>query len=110
MTEEKINPNVEKILAKIEILEKKIDSAMTSSVKPEEKVEEKAEEHKHFGAEIFNPTCPECQKVKETLGKEYLDAHWRDKLPDVCESCGEGVLHEEEKCPKCRGTKAKKRA
>lgn len=74
---------------------------------------------KHWKAEeITNASddCPECKaerdKLKEAFGKPYLEAHWREKLPNVCanENCGEGVLVDEESCPKCHGTKAKKRA
>jgi len=74
---------------------------------------------KHWKAEEITKAsdeCPECKaerdKLKEAFGKPYLEAHWREKLPNVCanENCGEGVLVDEESCPKCHGTKAKKRA
>jgi len=73
---------------------------------------------KHWKADEITKAsdeCPECKaerdKLKEAFGKPYLEAHWREKLPNVCanENCGEGVLVDEESCPKCHGTKAKKR-
>jgi ssDNA-binding Zn-finger/Zn-ribbon topoisomerase 1 len=71
---------------------------------------------KHWKADEITKAsddCPECKaekdKLKEAFGKPFLEAHWREKLPHVCADCGEGVLVEEESCPKCRGTKAKKR-
>lgn len=82
----------------------------TSEPQPEPK-------HEHWKAEEIvkiSDACPECkaekEKLKDAFGKPYLEAHWREKLPTVCENCGEGVLVDEENCPKCRGTKAKKRA
>ena len=97
-------------------IEKKIASITTSSAKTEEKHEDK-EKHEHWKADEItkiSDNCPECkaekEKLKEAFGKPYLEEHWREKLPIVCENCGEGVLVEEENCPKCRGTKAKKRA
>ena len=57
--------------------------------------------------------CPECKKEKaklsEAFGKPYLEQHWREKLPLVCENCGTGVMKDEEECPTCKGTKAKRR-
>jgi hypothetical protein len=55
---------------------------------------------KHWKAEEITKAsddCPECKaerdKLKEAFGKPYLEAHWREKLPNVCanEKCGEGV-------------------
>ena len=77
---------------------------------------EEAHHGSHWHAEDFinaSDNCPECKtekaKLSEAFGKPYLEQHWREKLPLVCENCGTGVMKDEEECPTCKGTKAKRR-
>jgi hypothetical protein len=117
--EEKPNPKGEEAFRQIvreEIKQALAQNTTQTSKNTSNTSEPQPEKHEHWKAEDFakaSDNCPECkaekEKLKDAFGKPYLEAHWREKLPDVFLNCGEGVLVEEENCPKCRGTKAKKR-
>ena len=117
-------PKVEETLRRIireeikQALPQPQNTAQTSKIISDTSDSQSSPKHEHWKAEEITKTsddCPECKaerdKLKEAFGKPYLEAHWREKLPNVCanEKCGEGVLVDEESCPKCHGTKAKKR-
>lgn len=123
MSEEKTNPNVEKMLTHIDKLTEKVErlekTLSNNNAESPKGVTPHEETHHgtHWKAEEILKTsddCPQCKAEKEKLrqefGKPYLEEHWREKLPYICEGCGEGVFVDEEACPKCHGKKAKKRA
>ena len=122
-------PKVEETLRRIireeikQALPQPQNTAQTSKNISDTSEPQPSPKHEHWKAEEITKAsddCPECKaerdKLKEAFGKPYLEAHWKEKIPRdqlayVCanEKCGEGVLVEEESCPKCHGTKAKKR-
>jgi hypothetical protein len=93
-----------------------ISSNTLEQAKKEQAEHEEKPPHSHWHAEEIanlSDDCPECKAEKEKLakifGEKYMNEHWREKLPNVCSNCGEGVLLDEKECVKCHGTKARKR-
>jgi DnaJ-class molecular chaperone len=120
--EKKENPNPKGEEAFRQIIREELKQALAENTAQTSKnisdtSEQPPDKHEHWKAEEFinaSDTCVDCkaekEKLKESFGKPYLEQHWREKLPDVCSNCGEGVLLDEKNCPKCKGRKAHKRA
>lgn len=104
----------EKILEKLTTMEKTLTSRiekLETQPKPETKAKTEPEAHKHFKVEDFNDDCPDCQKVKEKIGREHMKKAMieRKDLDHECVDCGTHVREEEEECPTCGGKEAKPR-
>lgn len=111
MTEEKINPNVEKILTEITNLKaeiqklKKTPSSKKEATKenvPHSTTEEKKEGHETI-EDLIN--CPDCGPKARKLILEKLYKEHPIKHPVKCRECGIPIDQEEKECPNCGSTK-----
>lgn len=90
-------------------LEKKIENL--ENMEKQSQSTEKYIHSKHSPNVDFN--CPECQALYDAGVSKKAVEDYREKLkklnePVICSSCGEIVEKQEEECPTCHGTKAKK--
>lgn len=68
-------------------------------------------QHSHSANVQFD--CPDCQKAYDAniaakALKEEHQKHLKLENPVLCKNCGEVVDEEEETCPSCHGTDARK--